>query len=41
MLISKGGNPTNNFPKGSSKKASSIDGGGVNRGQWILNAMAL
>ena len=32
MLISEGGNPRDNFPKGSSKKTSSIEGGGVNRG---------
>ena len=31
MLISEGGNPRDNFPKGSSKNTSSIEGG-VNRG---------
>ena len=31
MLISEGGNPRDNFPKGSSKKTSSIEAG-VNRG---------
>ena len=43
MLISEGGNPRDNFPKGSSKKTSSIEGGGGGSigGQWTLNAMAL
>ena len=41
MLISEGGNPRDNFLKGSSKKTSSIEGGGSIGGQWTLNAMAL
>ena len=32
MIISEGGNPRDNFLKGLSKKTSSIEGGGVNRG---------